>query len=390
VAWLTATMSDPGGGYYASQDADVQPGDDGDYFTWTPNEVRSVVDADEFAVLARRFEIGDVGEMHHDPSKNVLWLDQSISQIAAELGKDLDEVAALLASGIEKLRRARHQRSAPFVDPTIYTAWNAMMVSAVLEAAPSLEYSDLERQALATLERLFREAREPGPNGGMLRAVGSSVAGILDDQVQVASAAVDAYEATGDAAWLDRAIGLMEHVWTEFASKRGGLRDRRQASGEGFLDQEIIPIEDSPTPSPNGVAGIVLSRLAAHTGDPRWGEQRDALLEEIAGDVAKLSVFGATLLRAIDWALQPPTHIVIVGEDDDVTAALLRTARSVYRPRRVIRWLRPGQEHVPLPPSLEAMLDGAAPRAYVCAGTQCAPPVETAEALATALATFGR
>ena len=390
VAWLTATMSDPGGGYYASQDADVQPGDDGDYFTWTPNEVRSVVDADEFAVLARRFEIGDVGEMHHDPSKNVLWLDQSISQIAAELGKDLDEVAALLASGTEKLRRARHQRSAPFVDPTIYTAWNAMMVSAVLEAAPSLEYSDLERQALATLERLFREAREPGPTGGMLRAVGSSVAGILDDQVQVASAAVDAYEATGDAAWLDRAIGLMEHVWTEFASKRGGLRDRRQASGEGFLDQEIIPIEDSPTPSPNGVAGIVLSRLAAHTGDPRWGEQRDALLEEIAGDVAKLSVFGATLLRAIDWALQPPTHIVIVGEDDDVTAALLRTARSVYRPRRVIRWLRPGQEHVPLPPSLEAMLDGAAPRAYVCAGTQCAPPVETAEALATTLATFGR
>ena len=36
VAWLDATMTDrEHGGFYASQDADINLDDDGDYFTWT-------------------------------------------------------------------------------------------------------------------------------------------------------------------------------------------------------------------------------------------------------------------------------------------------------------------------------------------------------------------
>ncbi len=45
VAWLDATMTDrERGGFYASQDADVGLDDDGDYFTWTLDEARAVLD----------------------------------------------------------------------------------------------------------------------------------------------------------------------------------------------------------------------------------------------------------------------------------------------------------------------------------------------------------
>ena len=164
----------------------------------------------------------------------------------------------------------------------------------------------------------------------------------------------------------------------------------RKRGGEGFLTQELTPVEDSPTPSPNGVAGIVLARLAELTGEPHWAERRDRLLETYAGGAAGLSVFGATLLRAFDWSLMPVTRVVVVGTDDDATRELRRAARSVYRPRKVIQWLEPGAISDHLPEALRAMLDGAAPRAYVCAGTQCAPPAADPEELGAILRSFGR
>ncbi len=391
VRWVSEVMSDPAGGYHASQDADVGPDDDGDYFTWTPDEARAVVAPDEFEALTRHYDIDEAGEMHHHAGKNVLWIRQPPEAIAAAMQRTPEDVERLLAAGRAKLKRARDARPTPFVDRTLYTGWNAMMASAMLEAAAFLDRPDLERHALATLERLFREAAAPDLAGGMRHAPGSDVDGILDDQVQAAAAALDAYEATGDDAWQDRAGRLMELVWRDYRADDGGLRDTaRGRGGVGFLAHELTPAQDAPTPSPNGVAGIVIARLAAHAGDERWSERCRALLDAFAGGLAELSVFGATLLRAADWALMPLTHVVVVGEDDEATMRLHRAARAAFRPRKVLTRLAPdATSRNRLPPVLQAMLDGAAPRAYVCAGTQCAAPMTAPDALTRTLATFG-
>jgi uncharacterized protein YyaL (SSP411 family) len=84
----------------------------------------------------------------------------------------------------------------------------------------------------------------------------------------------------------------------------------------------------------------------------------------------------------------PATHVVVVGPDDPETRTLLRTARTTYRPRKVLRWLAPGGSSDSLPAPLTAMLDGSFPRAYVCSGMQCAAPATSSEELATSLRTF--
>jgi uncharacterized protein YyaL (SSP411 family) len=263
------------------------------------------------------------------------------------------------------------------------------MASAMFEAGAHLERPELDAHALATLDRLFREAATPDLTGGMRHAIGSDVSGIVEDQVYVALAALDAYEVSGERRWLDRAEQLMAHVMTEYRGDDGALLDTpRDSSGEGFLSQPITPIQDSPTPSPNGIAGIVLSRLTELTGRDEWRSYRDDLLEALAGAAEQLAIFGAALIRAIDWAVMPATHVVIVGGEDEGAAALVLEARRAYRPRKVITRLAPDAPTDHLPEHLRAMVDGAAPRAYVCAGAQCAAPVETAEELATTLATF--
>ena len=389
VRWIRTVMSDPAGGYYASQDADVGPDDDGDYFTWTPDEARAALDHEEWEVLSRRYDIADAGEMRHNPRKNVLWLRQSPEEIAHALELGEEEVGRLLRSGREKLLEARAARPTPFVDTTLYTGWSALMASAMLQAGAYLERAELDGHALLTLERLWREAATPDLAGGVRHAVGSDVSGILEDQVHVAQAALDAYEATGDRDWLDRAERLMAHVMSEYRGDDGALLDTpRERGGEGFLSQEITPIQDSPTPSPNGVAGIVLSRLAALTGREEWRSYRDDLLEAVAGAAESLAIFGAALIRAIDWAVMPVTHVVIVGGTDEASTALALTARRVYRPRKVLTRLAPGAPAAHLPEHLRAMVDRSAPRAYVCAGLQCAAPVDHPMALAHTLATF--
>ena len=48
VGWLDGTMTDrERGRIYASQDADVGFDDDGDYFTWTLDEVKAVLSGEE-------------------------------------------------------------------------------------------------------------------------------------------------------------------------------------------------------------------------------------------------------------------------------------------------------------------------------------------------------
>ena len=128
VGWLDGTMTDRvRGGFYASQDADVGLDDDGDYFTWTLDEARAVLDERELEFAASYWDIGELGEMHHNPAKNVLHVKQTILERATSADEAL-RMRALLESSKRKMLAARALRKAPFIDRTLYTGWNAMAV----------------------------------------------------------------------------------------------------------------------------------------------------------------------------------------------------------------------------------------------------------------------
>ena len=90
VGWLDSTMTDrERGGFYASQDADIDLDDDGDYFTWTLDEARAVLDPAELEFAANYWDIGELGDMHHNPAKNVLHVKQTLGEMADESGAAL-------------------------------------------------------------------------------------------------------------------------------------------------------------------------------------------------------------------------------------------------------------------------------------------------------------
>jgi len=62
IRWMDEVLSDrQRGGFYASQDADINMEDDGDYFTWTLEEARAVLSEDELAAAGYHYDIGEIG-----------------------------------------------------------------------------------------------------------------------------------------------------------------------------------------------------------------------------------------------------------------------------------------------------------------------------------------
>lgn len=388
MRWVREVLEDPAGGYGASQDADVGLDDDGDYFTWTRAEAAAALDPAELAVAAECWDIGTAGEMGHDPARNVLFVSAREEAIAFRAELPVERVGELLRSAATKLRAARAARPAPAVDPTRYAAWNGMVAGAMLRAGAALEDADAVRSGLRALARL----RAEGPAPDAVAHAPGGTADLLDDQVQVAAAALDAFEVTGDAAWLAWAAALLERVWREFRAPEGGALLDRTGGGPGLLDAPGRPLQDSPTPSPNGVAGVAFARLAALTGEARWAERRDAHARAIAGAAGELGLHGAAALLALDWAIHPAAELVVVGRPGDAEAdRMQRRALATFLPRRVVRRIAPGEvDLATLPEGMRGMLESAdGPRAYACIGATCRTPAGTDAEWAAVLAALG-
>ncbi len=206
--------------------------------------------------------------------------------------------------------------------------------------------------------------------------------GLLDDQVQTAAAALDAYEATGDLEWLHWAERLMERVWHDYRDPdASGLFDRALATsqqGEGLLPARVKPVEDTPTPSGNGVAAATYARLYELTGHARWAERADSVLRAFAGRAGELGLHAATYLSALDRRVHAPTHLVVVGGAADPLANRMhQRALAAYAPRRVVQRLAPDTlEGRALPAALSGMVRrGSTATAYACRGMACSLPV---------------
>jgi uncharacterized protein YyaL (SSP411 family) len=393
--WVNMVLSDQeNGGFFASQDADYSLDDDGDYFTWTLDEVRAVLTPEESRVIELYYDVEPHGEMHHNPAKNVLWIAREFSEIAQILKKDEDEVIRLKLSAEAKMLKARAARPTPFVDKTMYVSWNAMFVSAYLEAARVIGTAwiaeDCRKFALKTLDRMLREAWSESRGFGH-RIGGPSLEGSLDDQVFSVLALLDAYEATLDPRYFSTAQKTMDLCIARYGdAEGGGFFDRpSDAAPMGGLDVRRKPFQDSPTPGANSVAAIALIRMHAFTGDDRYRAFAQKTLEAFAGIAPQYGLFAATYGLAATLFAHHPLQVVITGPANDPTAQALEAAAH-----RVFRFGKSVLRVVPETPQLQ--LAGALketfphlplekPLALVCSGQTCLPPTSDPAQLTTLL-----
>jgi uncharacterized protein YyaL (SSP411 family) len=403
VDWLDSTMTDrERGGFYASQDADVGLDDDGDYFTWTLDEARAVLDEAELELAAENYDIGDLGDMHHNAAKNVLHVKQSLSELAAKRGSTTESLRPLLDMARSKLLAARALRPTPFIDRTLYTGWNAMAVTAYLETARALRIDAAREFALRTLDRLLAEAWD---GASMLHHViaypdgvepDGKAPGTLDDYAFTVHACVDAWLAGGEMKYYRAAVTLADAMIARFYDRVGGAFFDAAAAQEGEVPLGALaarrkPLQDSPTPAGNPTAASALLRLEALSGRAEYREIAEDTLEAFAGIVEHFGLYAGSYGLALERLLHDAAQVVVVGAGpaaDRLEAAaiagyavnktVMRIEPERLAPGTLPEALEETVLHVPAPPGTEAW-------ALVCRGRTCLPPMTDPEALAEAL-----
>jgi uncharacterized protein YyaL (SSP411 family) len=398
IGWINEDLSDqPNGGFHASQDADVSLDDDGDYFTWTLEELRAALLPDEARVMELYFDVEAHGEMHHNPAKNVLWIARNPAEMAKQLGLDETGVRLAIAKSKGKLFAARKPRPTPFIDATMYVAWNAMFVSAYFDAARVLGGSlgaNCRAFALKTLDRMLKEVWSETRGFGH-RIGGPALEGSFDDQVFSVLALLDAYEATLDPRYFSAAQKTMDLAIARYGdAEGGGFFDRpSDAAPMGGLDVRRKPFQDSPTPSANSVAAIALVRIHAFTGDDRYHAFAKKTLEAFAGIAPQYGLFAATYGLAATLFAHHPLQVVITGDSNDPAAqALEAAAHSVYRFGKSVLRVTPETHQLHLAGALKETLPhlpANKPLAIVCSGNTCLPPTSDPGQLEALLGSTG-
>ena len=390
IRWMDEWLTDrEHGGFFASQDADYSLDDDGDYFTWTLEETQEILSGEELSAASLRYDVTEVGEMHHNPKKNVLHVRASLEDIGKRLNKNEAETQAILESAQKKMYAARLKRPTPYVDKTIYVCWNAMCISAYLQAAQVLKSDSVRRFALRSLDRILADGWNPG--AGLQHVIAYSdpqserrqSSGVLDDYALTAIACLDAYEATSDLSYFKFAGKIADMMIDRFHDvAEGGFFDM-PSDGQvlGALTARRKPLQDSPTPAGNPAAAIALLRLYAYSNESRYRDVAEGTLKAFAGIAQHYGLFAATYGIALDMYLNPHTQVVVAGSGEEANR-LHAAAVKPFSLNKSVLHLSHG-EIVPqrLPPALAETIPNL-PQvrqgktvAIVCSGFACQPPM---------------
>ena len=263
----------------------------------------------------------------------------------------------------------------PYVDRTILTDGNGLMVASYLKVAQAMGHSQAREFALKTLRRLYKERYQPGRGLAHLVQKGHPREfGLLADQVFFTGALIEAFVTTGVLRYLEHAEAIMADAISLLEDTQGGgFFDR--VPGMSALGLLKFPHKDLAV---NAALSIVFSDLFYLTGKSLYREKAQNVLQFLVGRTGPLPI--AQIGRAINRFLHYPVHIVVIGEKSKAEAqSLFLHGLALYVPGKIVRFLDPRVDSLSIGEVTFPKV--SAPLAYVCTERLCSSPIARADAL---------
>jgi uncharacterized protein YyaL (SSP411 family) len=181
------------------------------------------------------------------------------------------------------------------IDKCLYSDANALAICAYLDAAAVLGRADCQQRALGVLEFLWNRCRSA--EDGMYHYYDETtrLPGLLIDQARMGTALVQAYSASREIKYLERARELAEFILTRLTNPDGGYFDL-SVFGLDLLKFRLTEIEQ------NGAAAWFFLKLAAAAGEPKYFEAARWALGAFSGDLSSYGIHAAGFGKALgDW-----------------------------------------------------------------------------------------
>jgi uncharacterized protein len=377
--YVLRDLGTPEGGFATAEDADSE-GEEGRFYVWTMGEVEEALGKDDAALAGRVFgirgpgnfhDIGETGEAgergagseargtdrpadnagsaRHRGGPNILHMDKTVAEIAAELEIAPAALEARLEAIREKLIGARARRPRPFKDTKALADWNGLAIAALAKTARVTG----EMRFLEAAERAARFVLEKmgAPDGRLFHMFMEGEARVpayFDDYAFLVRGLVEVYEAGYDPFYLERALELMKLATGDFADAVGGGFFSVGAATE--LPVRAKEVYDGAVPSGNSVMLMNLLRLARLTGRKDLEDAAERLTDALADRVAAQPRAHAAFLCGLDYSFGPAAEVVVVGRREDPrTEALLSAISRAYLPNVVTLFKPAGDSMWPGP-----------------------------------------
>ena len=368
VAWLTREMITPEGAFCASLDADSE-GEEGKFYVWSLDEVTSALGSDEAAFFAAHYDVTAEGNFEGHNILNRL----------KHIPRSMEDEQRLTPSR-EKLLSLREKRVRPGLDDKILADWNGLMIAALVNAGLALDeplWLEMAARAFLFIDTKMAHGDRLGHSW---RAGKLLVPGLASDHAAMIRAALALHEATGEEAYLERALAWQATLDRHYANPENGGYFLTADDAVGLVVRPNS-ISDDATPNPNALAAQNLIRLALFTGQHAWRDKADRLFEGMAASAGENLYAHLALLNALDLRLRG-AEIVVAGEDERANE-LLAAARKLAFFDRVV--LRASPALAPDHPAHDKVDVAAQSAAFICVGETCSLPVREPDAIAEAV-----
>jgi uncharacterized protein YyaL (SSP411 family) len=395
--YVLRDMTDPGGGFYAAEDADSE-GREGAFYLWQEAQIEAVFRPQAARLFARRF--GVTPEGNFEDGRNILHIARTVEQLSEEFGMEPQVIGHELTAAVEQLRAFRNTRPRPERDDKIITAWNGLMISALSIVGTALEQPRYVEAAQKAARFVLDELRI---DGGLMRyhRDGHAVTrGFLDDYACLVAGLMDLYEASFDPHWLEEAVALAGRMMDLFEDKDGHGFFMTDSEGESLIVREK-PYYDGAVPSGNAVAALSLQKLGRITSDERFSRAGRQTLEAFSESMSQSAVAMTAMLGALDYWLSPGQEVVIASAAPSPSMGLdaepmVAEVRRHFLPHAIRLFHPPASE--PAATEIERIAPFTSPlvpiegrtAVYICKDRTCQPPVTEVHSLRAALSAISK
>lgn len=292
IGWLKREMTDASGAFYSSIDADSE-GEEGRFYTWPTAELRELW-GDRFVELSSYFRVAEGGNWEH--GRNIL-------------AKPHDTP---LPEGWDALRQSlferREGRIRAMLDTKVLTGWNGLTVLGLVDAYRWAGLEEARQMAVACAAFFTSQITE---QGRLPHEPGKAGDGFLEDYAAWALALTRLFQATQNPLYLDYARVLADRSLTAFADGEKPMLFYTSDEAEALLARKK-EVNDSVTPSSNGLMAMALFELGALLEEDRYRERAEAMLHA-RGRYLETGLTFSTTWASLALRMEHTGEVSIVG-----------------------------------------------------------------------------
>ncbi|MET4083039.1 uncharacterized protein YyaL (SSP411 family) [Pedobacter sp. UYP30] len=363
IQWVFNEMTSAEGLFFSALDADSE-GLEGKFYVWDKSEFDEILDVDA-DLIGDYYDVTDSGNWEEERS-NILRRTVADDVFVKKHTIDQENLAEKISSANAKLLAKRSKRVRPGLDDKCLTAWNAMMIKALVDAASILDDRSYYEKAKITTEFiLINLSAEDASLFRNYKNAKASIGGFLDDYAFLIEALIALYQFDFDEKWLNEAKKMTDFVIMHFTDVDSPMFFYTSNQSEKLIARKH-EVMDNVIPASNSVMANNLMLLGLLFDAEIYTTKADEMLKSVQPSMKSYGSGYSNWAIALLNKVYGINEIAIVGEEFE---RLKKEFSKHYIPNKIM--LGGTKSTLPL---LEGK-QGLETKAYICKNRICQLPV---------------